>query len=961
MLTAFAGQTVKIAFYGESTVSNGDNDLHIDNVMVSDFTSCAKPTDLSVVATTASSVTVAWTENGTATAWDIEYGLTGFQHGSGTAALVTAGTNPFTISGLSDVTYDVYVRANCGDEQSNWAGPLTVTPGVYSMGATGSDTLTACSLTIYDNGGVNGNYSANCNYTLVIYPETAGAGVAVSGTYNTEENWDFLRIFDGVGTDGTMLGEFSGIGTMPVLVASAGPLTIQFTSDGGVQRAGFVLNIECASCMPPGNLTVSNLNATSVDLSWTGSFPSYVLQYKAADDTVWVTETTSDTAFSLSGLTPITEYTANVFGYCGDALSPAATVTFFTPMVAAPIPFSTDFSSTDDLDWLFYNGTCLNTWAIGSLGDTVNVLFVTNNGTTATYNPSSFSTVSVEKLFAIGETGDVEISFDVEVEGEDQFDYIKVFFAPVDTMYPAARNFVDYAELDYSLHAVDFSEYMQYSGYSSYPYKYNLTGGNIVHVSVVMPNPNLSPEPTSTAKLVFLWHNDQSQGSQLSAIIHNVSIQALTCPRPTQLTLSNLTPASVDVSWNEGGDEDSWILEYKVDSDTTWISIPVSGTSTYALSGLEVGAAYQVRVMAVCGDDMHSQWATITFTTPCDAITVFPYTEDFEHDGSMPDCWSQEFVHGLVSWTMEDGTENSAGIESAHSGSYNAFFNDRSRDNISTRLVTPVFDLTGLSNPYVTYWYAQKAWVSDLDRLSVYYRTGLDDEWHLLTQYYNSVAIWTMDSLALPNPSATYQLAFTGLASYGYGIVLDDIVVNGEVDTTVVPEPCDAPIGLHATNIGNHEITIGWDDNVNVNSWNIQYRVANGSWTSAQSSTNSYTITGLQGLTTYEIKVQADCGDNLSEWSSPITVQTTNVGLEERLEKSVSLYPNPAKEYVDIRVDGDVNVTLMEVIDVYGKLINAVAVVENPTRLNVSGLADGMYFVRVTTDVGVVTKPFVKR
>ena len=49
------------------------------------------------------------------------------------------------------------------------------------------------------------------------------------------------------------------------------------------------------------------------------------------------------------------------------------------------------------------------------------------------------------------------------------------------------------------------------------------------------------------------------------------------------------------------------------------------------------------------------------------------------------------------------------------------------------------------------------------------------------------------------------------------------------------------------------------------------------------------------------------------------------------------------------------------VIDVYGKVINTVKVVENPTRINVSGLANGMYFVRVTTEQGVVTKRFVKK
>ena len=119
-------------------------------------------------------------------------------------------------------------------------------------------------------------------------------------------------------------------------------------------------------------------------------------------------------------------------------------------------------------------------------------------------------------------------------------------------------------------------------------------------------------------------------------------------------------------------------------------------------------------------------------------------------------------------------------------------------------------------------------------------------------------------------------------------------------------------------------------------------------------------LNGLQPVTVYEIEVQADCGNgNLSGWSEPIHISTT--GIENWLKNSVSLYPNPAKEYIDIRVDGDLNVMMMEVYDVYGKLINTVNVIENPTRINVNGLADGMYFVRVTTDNGVVTKPFVKK
>ena len=60
-------------------------------------------------------------------------------------------------------------------------------------------------------------------------------------------------------------------------------------------------------------------------------------------------------------------------------------------------------------------------------------------------------------------------------------------------------------------------------------------------------------------------------------------------------------------------------------------------------------------------------------------------------------------------------------------------------------------------------------------------------------------------------------------------------------------------------------------------------------------------------------------------------------------------------------------VTNMEVYDVYGKMVNMVNIVGannySPmrTQINVSGLSTGMYFVRVTTDKGVVTKQFVKQ
>jgi hypothetical protein len=55
----------------------------------------------------------------------------------------------------------------------------------------------------------------------------------------------------------------------------------------------------------------------------------------------------------------------------------------------------------------------------------------------------------------------------------------------------------------------------------------------------------------------------------------------------------------------------------------------------------------------------------------------------------------------------------------------------------------------------------------------------------------------------------------------------------------------------------------------------------------------------------------------------------------------------------------------IEVVDVYGKVVRTVVGANDfsplQTRIDISDLAAGMYFVRVMTEEGVVTKAFVKR
>src|SRR5690606_26477435 len=69
--------------------------------------SCPVPSALTAFSPTPNTAELDWTEHGTATQWEIEYGLGGFTLGTGTLNNVTA--KPATISGLMPNTvYEYY-------------------------------------------------------------------------------------------------------------------------------------------------------------------------------------------------------------------------------------------------------------------------------------------------------------------------------------------------------------------------------------------------------------------------------------------------------------------------------------------------------------------------------------------------------------------------------------------------------------------------------------------------------------------------------------------------------------------------------------------------------------------------------------------------------------------------------------------------------------------------------------
>lgn len=202
--------------------------------------------------------------------------------------------------------------------------------------ASGIQEVTTCLGTVFDDGGASNDYSASCNGQLVIHPAHEGAMIRVQGTYSVEQSYDYLRIFDGVGDTGSMLGEYSGMdGVIAGVTSTQGPLTLKFTSDASVQRPGFVLEVSCHEpdlCHVPAQFA-ADLAGYDATLSWQPS--ANAVSYTVYRDGQELSAELTETQYLDADLAPDSSFCYQVQSICADGESQ---LTFEQCVTTPPLP-----------------------------------------------------------------------------------------------------------------------------------------------------------------------------------------------------------------------------------------------------------------------------------------------------------------------------------------------------------------------------------------------------------------------------------------------------------------------------------------------------------------------------------------------------------------------------------------------------------------------------------------------
>ncbi|MDH6251135.1 hypothetical protein M2347_000862 [Chryseobacterium sp. H1D6B] len=674
--------------------------------------------------------------------------------------------------------------------------------------------------TVYNNGPTTLTWNV-VNTTAAPYNV---ANVKIDYTTDNGATWTVLSATTANdGSEAVTFGALTLGSSVKVRVSSIGNV---FYAVGNATVAA----LAACTTAPPTGIAVSAITQTQATVSWAAAAgATYVVQYRPVGSTTWTTVPTTANTITLVGLTDGIQYEVQVATVCtGTQGAFSASTNFTTPGLNYCNQQSNNFSSE-----YISNVTVTPTGAA----------IMSNNSVGATYTDYSNTPSALVNLIIGSANNTVSVT---------KFFPGTVYSEGVGVWIDFNRN-----------GTFEASEQVMNSPSS--------TTTPVISAPFTVPAGSYNGPSTTRMRVVMSYNASPvvcqsfSDGEVEDYAVKLIAPTACTTAPPTNITLNNLTPSTVGVSWNTTTGA-TYVLQYRAVGSATWTIInpvPAPG-NTYNISGLAEQTQYEVQVATICGGTPGAFSASTTFTTP--AINYCTSASSITTDGYITNVT----VNATNSYVMNSNSGAST-------------YTDYSTD--ATRLVTLVRGSVNNTISVTKTWpgtqwsFGTGVWI-DFNRNGTF-----EANEQVVTSPSNTVSPvvgtgFTVPANAYNGPLTTRMRvviressAAAACGSFTWGEVEDYAV------KLVDMQPCTTapPTNISISNLTPTTATVSWAATTGA-TYVLRYRVApTGAWTTVTLTTppvNIYNIPGLVEQTAYEVQIATICGGTQGTFS-PSTTFTT--------------------------------------------------------------------------------------
>jgi len=777
-------------------------------------TTCDNPISLAINNIVPRSAAVTWSNVSGAVSYTTEYKLLSASVWTGTK---TVSTNRDTFILSPGFTYNWRVSSNCTGgvsafTQASFTSPCVDITGLTESNISGNSAVISWSAV-----------SGVIGYSYEYKPSTSSTW---SGLVNTSSNSiNLTGLSSGLSYDWRVRSRCTA-------------------NNSAFSQSGFSTT---SSCSVPGSLSSANISTNGVTLNWStvSGASGYTIEYKLSTSSSWSGSTTSSTnTLSLTGLTAGSNYDWRVQSNCSGGNSSFVQSNFTTSCpVATGLTTSNLTSNSATVTWSAVSG---------ATSYTVEYKLSTASSWTVASTLSSNSLL-ISSLLS-GSTYDWRLQTNCSTGNSS---YSQSSF----TTNCANPTGLSSSNITNNSATISWNSI---TGATSYTIDYKLSSAS-TWISASSTSSTSMVLTTLTSGASYVWRIQTNCSAGNSSFIQ--AAFTTNCPTPTNLSSSNLTSSSVNLNWTSASGANSYSIEFKLATDSTWTGTSTSGNSI-TLSGLSSGLDYDWRIKTNCGSS-NSSFVQNAFTTDCPIANNLSVSNILTN--SVKIKWSAasgsksySYQYKLSSDTIwnnplnsTDTTQTLSGLSSGASYDWRVKTNCKNiNSNFGQSSFTtncPQCDSIKITN--TTSNSANLEWTPapGVSSYTFEYKTTADTVWSYTSTIYDTTK--TLNGLS---SGTSYDCRVKSLClSGGSNFVQNNFTT-----------PCPIAKNASSSNISTSSAFISWDAANGATGYTIEYKeMTSSTWLGFfDTSATNFTLTGLTPSTTYNWRVKTLCRSGNSNY-----------------------------------------------------------------------------------------------